>query len=81
MLTSRSKTVVVDKELPTVLIGERINPTGRKKLAAEIKDGSFVSVKREALDQVKAGAGLLDVNMGVGGIDRAAATSYRLARH
>lgn len=73
MLTSRSKTVTVDKELPTVLIGERINPTGRKKLAAEIKDGSFVSVKREALDQVKAGAGLLDVNMGVGGIDQAAA--------
>lgn len=73
MLTSRSKTVTVDKELPTVLIGERINPTGRKKLAAEIKDGSFVSVKREALDQVKAGAGLLDVNMGVGGIDQAVA--------
>lgn len=73
MLTSRSKTVIVDKELPTVLIGERINPTGRKKLAAEIKDGSFVSVKREALDQVKAGAGLLDVNMGVGGIDQAVA--------
>ena len=73
MLTSRSKTVTVDKELPTVLIGERINPTGRKKLATEIKDGSFASVKREALDQVKAGAKLLDVNMGVGGIDQAAA--------
>ncbi len=70
MLTSRSKTVTVDKELPTVLIGERINPTGRKKLAAEIKDGSFLSVKKEAMDQVKAGANLLDVNMGVGGIDQ-----------
>lgn len=73
MLTSRSKTVTIDRELPTALIGERINPTGRKKLAAEIKDGSFTSVKREALDQVKAGASLLDVNMGVGGIDQAAA--------
>ena len=73
MLSSRSKTVVVDKELPTVLIGERINPTGRKKLAAEIKDGSFLSVKKEAMDQVKAGARLLDVNMGVGGIDQAKA--------
>lgn len=73
MLTSRSKTVAVDKELPTVLIGERINPTGRKKLAAEIKDGSFFSVKKEAMDQVKAGAKLLDVNMGVGGIDQAEA--------
>ena len=73
MLTSRSKTVTIDKELPTALIGERINPTGRKKLAAEIKDGSFLSVKKEAIDQVKAGAKLLDVNMGVGGIDQAAA--------
>lgn len=73
MLTSRSKTVTIDKNLPTALIGERINPTGRKKLAAEIKDGSFLSVKREALDQVKAGAALLDVNMGVGGIDQAKA--------
>lgn len=73
MLTSRSKTVTIDRELPTVLIGERINPTGRKKLAAEIKDGSFMSVKKEAIDQVKAGAKLLDVNMGVGGIDQPAA--------
>lgn len=73
MVTSRSKTVTIDRELPALLIGERINPTGRKKLAAEIKEGSFISVKREALDQVKAGASLLDVNMGVGGIDQAAA--------
>ena len=72
-LTSRSKTVVVDKDLPTVLIGERINPTGRKKLAEEIKNGSLFSVKREAVDQVRAGARLLDVNMGVGGIDQAKA--------
>lgn len=73
MLTSRSKTIAVDKELPTVLIGERINPTGRKKLAEEIRGGSFASVKREALDQIKAGAHMLDVNMGVAGIDQAAA--------
>ncbi|MBP5199868.1 MAG: homocysteine S-methyltransferase family protein [Schwartzia sp.] len=72
-LASRSQTVAIDKSLPTVLIGERINPTGRKKLAAEIVDGSLLSVKKEALDQVKAGARILDVNMGVGGIDQAAA--------
>ncbi len=72
-LTSRSKTVFIDKDLPTVLIGERINPTGRKKLAEEIKNGSLFSVKREAVDQVRAGANLLDVNMGVGGIDEAQA--------
>ena len=73
MLTSRSRTVVIDKELSTVLIGERINPTGRKKLAAEIREGSLLSVKKEAINQVKAGAKVLDVNMGVGGIDQAAA--------
>lgn len=73
MLASRSKTVLIDKDLPTRLIGERINPTGRKKLAAEIREGSLLSVKKEAVNQTKAGAHLLDVNMGVGGIDQAAA--------
>ena len=73
MLASRSKTVVIDKDLPTRLIGERINPTGRKKLAAEIREGSLLSVKKEAVNQTKAGAHLLDVNMGIGGIDQAAA--------
>lgn len=75
-LASRSKSVCIDKDLPTVLIGERINPTGRKKLAAEIRDGSFLSVKKEAVNQVKAGAQLLDVNMGVGGIDQTAAMKH-----
>ncbi len=70
MLASRSKAVVIDKNLPTVLIGERINPTGRKKLAAEIREGSLLGVKKDALNQVKAGAKVLDVNMGVGGIDQ-----------
>ena len=72
-LASRSRTVTIDRDLPPRLIGERINPTGRKKLAAEIKEGSLLSVKKEAVNQVKAGANLLDVNMGVGGIDQAAA--------
>ena len=70
MLASRSKTVTIDKNLPTVLIGERINPTGRKKLAAEIREGSLLGVKKDALNQVKAGAKILDVNMGVGGINQ-----------
>lgn len=69
-LTSRSKTIFVGKDLPTRLIGERINPTGRKKLGAEIKNGSFLSVKREAIEQTQAGADILDVNMGVAGIDQ-----------
>ena len=69
-LASRSKTVVIDKN-STVLIGERINPTGRKKLAAEIREGSLLGVKKDALNQIKAGAQILDVNMGVGGINQA----------
>ncbi|MDT8903349.1 homocysteine S-methyltransferase family protein [Anaeroselena agilis] len=72
-LTSRSQTVYLGAGLPTVIIGERINPTGRKALAAEIREGSFAAVKREALEQVNAGAKVLDVNMGVPGIDQAAA--------
>lgn len=72
-LTSRSKTVFIDKNFPPLLIGERINPTGRKKLAADIKAGNFLSVKKDALEQVQAGAQILDVNMGVAGIDQTSA--------
>ena len=53
-----------------LIIGERINPTGRKVLAQELRDGSFIRVKRDALDQVEAGADILDVNMGVAGMDQ-----------
>ena len=78
-LTSRSKAVCIDASLPTVLIGERINPTGRKKLAAEICEGSLLSVKKEAIDQTRAGARVLDVNMGVGGIDQTAAMKQAIS--
>lgn len=78
-LTSRSRTVYLGAGLPPVIIGERINPTGRKALAAEIRTGSFAAVKREALEQVNAGAQVLDVNMGVPGIDQAAAMGKAVA--
>ncbi|HWQ61008.1 MAG TPA: homocysteine S-methyltransferase family protein, partial [Negativicutes bacterium] len=78
-LASRSRTVYLGAGLPTAIIGERINPTGRKSLAAEIREGSFAAVKREALEQIKAGAQVLDVNMGVPGIDQAAAMSQAVA--
>ena len=52
-----------------VIIGEKINPTGRKKLAAAIKDGDYEFVRNLALTQVAAGANILDVNVGVPGID------------
>lgn len=71
-LTSRTRTVCLGAQFAPVIIGERINPTGRKALAAAIKEGDFVAVKKEALTQIKAGAGILDVNMGVPGIDQAA---------
>jgi len=69
-LASRSKSVWLGKGHPTVLIGERINPSGRKAMAAEIKAGNLTSVKREALLQVEAGAGVLDINMGVPGMEQ-----------
>jgi 5-methyltetrahydrofolate--homocysteine methyltransferase len=78
-LTSRSKTVFLGPSFPTAIIGERINPTGRKALAADIKEGQFISVKKEALGQVRAGARILDVNMGVPGIDQAAAMTQAIS--
>jgi 5-methyltetrahydrofolate--homocysteine methyltransferase len=55
-----------------VLIGERINPTGRERLAAELVSGNIGVVKPEALDQVTAGADVIDVNVGAIGVDQAA---------
>jgi 5-methyltetrahydrofolate--homocysteine methyltransferase len=56
---------VIGFERPFVLIGERINPTGRKLLAEEMKNGDFSRVERDALAQVAAGAKMLDVNAGI----------------
>ncbi len=52
-----------------MIIGERINPTGRKSLLAELKEGKFDIVKRDAVAQVEAGAAIIDVNAGVPGVD------------
>ncbi len=71
--TSRTRTVFAGEGYAPIMIGERINPTGQKKMREEIQGGSFVSVKKEALAQVEAGADMLDVNMGVPGIDQRAA--------
>lgn len=69
-LTSRTKTVFIGDDYAPVKIGERINPTGRRKMREDIQRGSFVSVKKEGLAEVAAGADVLDVNMGVPGIDQ-----------
>jgi 5-methyltetrahydrofolate--homocysteine methyltransferase len=72
-LTSRVGHVCIGDGFAPVMIGERINPTGRKKLREDIQAGRFTSVKKEALDQIDAGADILDVNMGVPGISQAEA--------
>jgi 5-methyltetrahydrofolate--homocysteine methyltransferase len=70
-ITSATKEVIISHERPTVLIGERINPAGKKKLAESLKMGNMDIVRKEALDQVKAGADILDVNVTVFGLDEA----------
>ncbi|KAB2849403.1 MAG: methyltetrahydrofolate cobalamin methyltransferase, partial [Hyphomicrobiaceae bacterium] len=65
IVASASKTVTIGFDQPFCVIGERINPTGRKKLAAEMVAGNFDTVIKDALDQVAAGALVLDVNAGV----------------
>jgi len=65
VLNSHSKEVVIGFDEPFVMIGERINPTGRKILAEEMKNGDFSSVERDVIAQLEAGAQMLDVNAGI----------------
>ncbi len=69
VLCSKEKTVTVHRDNPTVIIGERINPTGRKKVLAALQEGNFDIVRQDAIAQVEAGAAVLDVNAGVPGAD------------
>lgn len=64
-LHSKTKTIVIGAGRPFVMIGERINPSGRKKLGAEMAAGDFARVRRDAEAQAAAGAHMLDVNAGV----------------
>ena len=65
VISSATREVVIGFERPFVMIGERINPTGRKVLAAEMAAGDYSRVVAEALAQVEAGAQMLDVNAGI----------------
>ncbi len=65
VLSSATKEVIMGFDQPFVMIGERINPTGRKLLAAEMKEGDYSRVQADALAQVEAGAQMLDVNAGI----------------
>jgi 5-methyltetrahydrofolate--homocysteine methyltransferase len=71
-LSSRSGFTAIGGENPTAIIGERINPTGKKAFAAELREGKVAYIRREALEQTAAGATLLDVNVGTPGIDEPA---------
>ena len=65
ILASATKEVVIGFDQPFVMIGERINPTGRKLFSRELRDFNYWRVKKEALAQVAAGAQVLDINVGV----------------
>jgi len=71
-LSSRGREVVVSGDRPFVIIGERINPTGRKVLAAEMKAGKMDRVRADAIAQAAAGAHMLDINAGIPAIDEPA---------
>ena len=64
-VSSKTKTVLIGPDRPFTIIGERINPTGRKMLAAEMAAGDYSRVMRDAQAQVEAGAHMLDVNAGI----------------
>lgn len=65
ILSSATREVVLGFDRPFVIIGERINPTGRKLLAEEMKAGDFSRVERDVIAQIEAGAHMLDINAGI----------------
>ncbi|MBV8221480.1 MAG: hypothetical protein JO325_23695, partial [Solirubrobacterales bacterium] len=69
VLRSRSGTVEIGADRPFCIIGERINPTGRKKFAEELRGGDLSTVTHDALAQVEAGANMLDVNADIPLVD------------
>jgi len=68
-VSSAKKEVIIAIDCPTALIGERINPTGKKKLAEALKAGDLEIVRKEAIEQVEAGADIIDVNVNAPGVD------------
>lgn len=71
-LTSERRTVAFSLQDPLLLVGERINPTGKKKLQEQLRQGELDMVARFAEEQEACGASVLDINMGMGGIDEKA---------
>lgn len=75
LLRSSEKQIEICRDNPTVVIGERINPTGRKKVLEALEAGNFELIRQDAVKQVEAGAAVLDVNAGVPGADEVALLS------
>jgi 5-methyltetrahydrofolate--homocysteine methyltransferase len=71
-LSSRSGFTAIGDGYPAAVVGERINPTGKKGFAAELREGKVSYIRREAMEQAAAGATLLDVNVGTPGVDEPA---------
>jgi len=71
VLRSKTKTVTIGADRPFCIIGERINPTGRKAFAAALREGDLSTAREDALAQVAAGADMLDVNAGIPLVDEA----------
>jgi len=69
IVKSETKTVTIDTDGPFVIIGEKINPTGRKKLAAQLSERNFDYIRGLVKRQLEAGADILDVNVGMPGVD------------
>ena len=71
-VSSATKEVVISDERPTVFIGERLNPTGKKRMSEALKAGNLEVIRDEAIAQVQAGADILDVNVSTFGVDEVA---------
>jgi 5-methyltetrahydrofolate--homocysteine methyltransferase len=65
VLTSPGQTVTIGHDQPFCIIGERINPTGRKKFQLQLREGDLSAIEKDVVDQIAGGANVLDVNMGV----------------
>jgi len=71
-VSSATREVIIADNRPTVLIGERINPTGKKRLSAALQAADLELVRQIAISQVEAGADILDINVGASGVDEVA---------
>ena len=69
VLKGPSSEVIIAPDMPVIMIGERINPTGRKAFSAELQAGDLSRIARDAKAQADAGALVLDVNVGAAGVD------------